>query len=299
MEFTVPQTINKICIYNASGVTKEWGPAALSALRNVYPQPDKIELVSSYIMDSDNILYIIICPAGIVGNRSVFPKYYIIWQLEYLEGKFFNDNYISVIKGALIVWEYSSTNFDKLRDLGVSYRHVLPGYNEMLSRPEILAGNYLYDDSHKDVDVSFLGWVGPIERRQRIQNAMLKAGFKIWFVWGLTPDGMKEVIRRSKVCLNLLSRDPFPLSSIRLSFLLSNVSCVVSEHSTNPDLEYLYESIGVTFSDYDKLVETCRALVDDPLKRKICATRGFQWIRKHRRFEDINDFSSLLPQLPL
>lgn len=292
-----PRTIQKICIFNASPVTKEWGPAALSSLRSVYPNPEKIELVTEFIMESDDILYIMICPAGIRGGRSKFPKYYIIWQLDYLEGGFYEDNYKSVIKGALNVWEYSSTNFEQLRLLDVPFKHVLPGFNETLSRPELISGEYLYDDIHKDVDVSFLGWVGPIERRQHIQTEMYKAGFRIWFVCGLNPDEMKQVIRRSKVCLNLISREPFPLSSIRLTFLLSNMACVVSERSTNPELEYLYGSEGVIFSDYDKLVDTCRNLISNYEKRKQLATRSYQWFRRTRRFEDINDFSSLLPLL--
>src|SRR5579871_5354380 len=105
-----PLTIKTIAIYNASFGTRELAPALLSAIRSVYSKPWNIIMVENIEHDREDILYIIICPAGFGLNDVLMPKYYINWQLEFLIGAYNVPNYINRMKKAIANWDYSLFN---------------------------------------------------------------------------------------------------------------------------------------------------------------------------------------------
>jgi len=294
MEF--PDTIKKIAIYNASFGTRELGPALLSAIRSVHLKPWNVSLVNNIEYDKEDILYIIICPAGLGMKDIPMPKYYINWQLEYLNGNYDNEVYIERMRGAIANWDYSQFNIkiSRIRD-NIESIHVPPGFNETVSLHDIINGDYIYTDEGKDIDVLFLGWCNPFPRRLHIRDNCERAGLKTWFVCGLNDLEMKQAIRRSKVCINISTIENFIFHTIRMNLLLSNQACVVSE-DTIDRIDYLeYEQNGVCIVPFDNIIEIVHDLVHDFERRRNMALKSYKWYRNNRRWTDIVDFNKLLP----
>ena len=294
MEF--PDTIKKIAIYNASFGTRELGPALLSAIRSVHIKPWNVSLVSNIGYDKEDVLYIIICPAGLGMKDIPMPKYYINWQLEYLNGNYDNTVYIERLRKALYNWDYSQFNIDiaKSRD-NIEEIYVPPGFNETICTPDILNGNYVYTDEGKDIDVLFLGYCDAYPRRLLMRENMFKSGMKIWFVSDLDLEGMKQAIRRSKICINMAAFEGFILHKIRFNILLANQACVVSECSIDRDADIPYGENGVAFIPYESIIETVWNLLNDFERRRDMALRAYRWYRNTQHWTDIIDFNKLLP----
>ena len=291
-----PLTIKQIAIHSCSGVTRELLPALLSAIRLVHPKPWNIVLSNGLEHDRDDILYVVICPAGLTLNQTKMPMYYINWQLEYLNGNYDNDVYIERLRGALANWDYSQFNIDICKNrYNIESIYVPPGFNEEVSSPDVLSGKYLYTDQGKDIDVLFLGWCDPFPRRLLIRDNCVRAGLKCWFVCGLDDHQMKQAIRRSKVCINIATTDSFIFHKIRISLLLSNQACVVSESTIDRSSNLIYEENGVCVVPYDSVVETVFELVQNFELRRSMALKSYRWYRNTQRWTDIVDFNKLLP----
>jgi len=291
-----PSTIRRIAIYNASFGTRELGPALLSSLRVVYNKPWYINQVSDLEYDREDILYIIICPAGLGPNVDKLPKYYINWQLEFLIGAYNVDWYINIMKKSLINWDYSRYNIEisKTRDK-IHSIYVPPGFNETIASPDILNNTYLYDDQNKDIDVLFLGYCDAYPRRIHIRNEFNKTRYRTWFVSNLDLEGMKSAIRRSKVCINMASHDTFILAKVRINILLSNQACIVSETSVDKEADNLYSQNNILFANIDSIVPTVLYLLTNFKLRQEMAIKSYQWYRTHYNWNYIVDFNKLLP----
>jgi hypothetical protein len=293
-----PSSINRLAIYNASFGTRELGPALLAVLRSVYSKPWLISSVDHLEYDREDILYIIICPAGLGIKETPMPKYYINWQLEFLVGAYNVPAYIDRLRNALDNWDYSQLNIKiaAARDKIIEH-HVPPGFIETIPAPDILTGQYIYTDEGKDIDVLFLGYCDAYPRRILIRDNCVRAGLKIWFPSNLDLEGMRQAIRRSKVCINMAAQDMFILAQVRLNILLSNQSCIVSEKSTDAGDDHLYQQSGMLVVPYDKIVETVWDLVRDFEQRRAIAISSYQWYRNSRKWSEIVDWNSLLPQI--
>ena len=293
---TFPDTIKKIGIHNCSGVTQELVPALLSSIRSVHPNPWNIVVSKELEYNKEDILYIIICPAGLGKDKVEMPKYYINWQLEYLNGNYDNEVYIDRMKGAIANWDYSQYNIkiSQIRD-NIESIYVPPGFNETVSLPDIIGGDYIYNDEGKDIDVLFLGWCNPFPRRLHIRDNCERAGLKIHFVCGLNDIEMKQVIRRSKVCINISTIENFIFHTIRMNLLLSNQACIVSEHTIDRIDNLEYEQNGICIVPFDNIVEIVYDLVHDFERRRNMALKSYQWYHNNRRWTDIVDFNKLLP----
>lgn len=291
-----PDTIKQIAIYNGSFGTRELGPALLSAVRSVYPKPWNVTLTSNLECGRDDVLYIIICPAGLGKEEIPMPKYYINWQLEYLEGRYNNRVYIERLRGALANWDYSQFNIKiaESRD-NIKEIYVPPGFNETISMPEILSGEYIYTDEGKDVDVLFLGYCEAYPRRIHIRENCFRSNMRIWFVSDFNIQGMQKAIRRSKVCINMAAFEGFILHKIRMNILLANQACVVSEVSIDRDADAPYKQNGVSFVPYESIVATVWELVHNFERRRDLAMQAYRWYRNTQRWNDIVDFNKLLP----
>jgi len=291
-----PKSINNIAILSSSHVTRELPIALLGVIRFVHPYPEKVNCVGEFRLNDETTLYIIICPAGLGSERYVTgPKYYITYQLEptpILE----RETYRDFLSKAICNWDYSQVNVDFLRKYPeINIRYLPPGYSPYIAANDISDGRYYYTDDGKDVDVLFLGW-DMYERRKKIKEELIQAGLKIWFVHTLDLEGMKQAIRRAKVCINIHVFDIMPcLETIRLNILLSNQACVVNEFLPDDELDVYKDNI-MTVS-YDHLVSTCVDLVNNLEKRRRLALRSHQWYRNERAWNKIVDFNSILPSL--
>ena len=293
---TFPRGIKEIAIYNASFGTRELAPALLSAIRSVYLKPWNVMITRSLEYNRDDVLYIIICPAGLGMKKIQMPKYYINWQLEYLNGNYNNPVYIERLRGALMNWDYSQTNIEiaKNRD-NIHEIYVPPGFNEAITTLDILNGDYLYTDHGKDIDILFLGYCEAYPRRVTIRENCYKANMKIWFVSDLDLEGMKKAIRRSKICINMAAFEGFILHKIRMNVLLANQACVVSEVSIDRNSNIPYQNNGVCFVPYESIVETVWELLQHFDQRRAMALQSHRWYRNHQHWTDIVDFNKLLP----
>lgn len=161
------------------------------------------------------------------------------------------------------VWDYSSANAAFLAGHGVAARLVPIGYAPCLSRIAPAAA--------EDVDVLAYGTM--TERRIAVLDDLRRRGLKVvrlFNVYGARRDGY---IARAKVVLNIHTYDAQLFEVVRVSYLLANGRCVMSEEGRDPELEVPYRE-AVTFAPYEQLVEGTRALVADAAKRARRAAAG-------------------------
>lgn len=287
-----PSTIKKIYIMNLSHVTPELALALHRILDQIgIPSTIKYLYFDPLEEDRDDLLYIFICMPPI---DILKVKYFIFWQLEYLRTKC-NTYYAEVLKKALYLWDYSTDNLSYIEER--FHRQAIlfrPGYVDLLTHPDLLENSY--SDEGKDIDVLFLGWIDISEHRKEIQRQLNRQGCRTNFSCGHNLREMQELIRRSKICINIHYESGFILQVVRLNILLSNLACIVSEEVVDKDAQDLYQK-EVIFSSYEKLVPICLDLLANEEQRKEIAHRSFDWYRKERKWDQIVDFPSLLPQI--
>ena len=292
-----PTTISEIGVYNASFGTRELAPALSSAIKSIHPKPCKILTVDSLEINRNDVMYIIICPAGL-AKEIILPKYYITWQLEFMIGPYNNPGYINILRGALANWDYSTFNIKLLEgQYGIKSIHVPPGFNHTIASPDIVDGSYLYNDQGKDIDILFLGYCDAYPRRVLFRDNCNCTGLKTFFVSNFDLEGMKQMIRRAKVCINLAAQDIFVLATVRLNILLSNQACIVSEMSIDNDADELYSKHGICFVPYEDLIPRAYDLVHNYEVRRDMAIKSYQWYRYERDWANIVNFPLLLPAL--
>ena len=292
---TFPTTIKSIVIHNASFGTRELSRALLYAIRAVYSTPQHVTIADSFENDRDDILYIIICPAGFgASNISRGPKYYINYQLEPTHS-LDRTTYLSLLRPAICNWDYCQYNVKYLTGLhNINSIYVPVGYTPCISSNEIVTESSMYNEQDKDVDVLFLGYCEAYPRRLAIRDELYRRGLRIWFISDLDLIGMQKAIKRARVCLNFHNSDNMnSLETIRLNILLSNYACIVSEEVMAAE-RGTYEK-AVIFTSYDKLVDKCCELKGQVNKRLSQAIKSYQWYTTEHRWNNVVDFNSLLP----
>lgn len=185
------------------------------------------------------------------------------------------------------VWDYSATNAKRLRELGMENVILCPiGYHPSMQRAAIIDSS-----AAEDIDVLFYGSVNP--RRRAVLDALDAAGLKVVRPdrefegarpFGLYGEERDRLIARAKVVLNLhyfeWSRAIFEV--FRVSHLLANRKCVVTEDGgQDPALEALASRTCRRVAT-DEVVDACRALVVDGRERKAVAESG------HAAFKQID-----------
>lgn len=293
-----PSTIKRISIYNASDATRELPLALLYAIRSVHPKPWAIDTIPGYGWDDDNVLYIIVCPAGLGSDEHVAaPKHYITYQLEptaILE----RETYRELLRGAIVNWDYSERNVEYFRsrpELNINIDYLPIGYTPLISFKVILYESGYYNEAEKDVDVLFLGYVDAYPRRILIRDQLLAYGLKIWFVVGLNLEEMQQAIRRAKICLNYHVMDSMTnFETIRLNILLSNQACIVSE-DIDDKVKNIYEDYMI-ITPYDKLVDICVKLSMQPELRLHYAMKSYHWYSTKMLWSNLVSFDKLLPE---
>lgn len=148
-----------------------------------------------------------------------------------------------------IVWDYSQVNIDRLRKYGVqSTVHCPLGYWPGLSN--IIS-------AEEDIDVLFIGSLN--DRRKQLIQDISNRGLKVKSLFGIYGEDRNKWITRSKIILNAHFY-PNPIWEVfRVSLLLANKKCVVTEDGgTDEHLEWLART-ACTYMPYDKIAETCVA----------------------------------------
>lgn len=168
------------------------------------------------------------------------------------------------------VWDYSARNADRYAELGLPRPRVVPvGWVPELTRiPPAPA---------EDLDVLFYGSINP--RRQAVLDALRAAGLRVEHVFGVYGAARDRLIARAKVVLNVHFYEAKVFEVVRVSYLLANRRCVVSERGADPAEERDLEA-AVAFAPYDGLVAACLRLARDPAERARRAALGFELVSR-------------------
>lgn len=213
-------------------------------------------------------------PPEILGY---LPADSIVVNLEQVspESTWLNPRYMTILS-RLPVLDYSPRNRANLAIKGIPHANVLEiGYHDALTR--------VPQAKEKDIDVLFYGSMN--ERRARVLNELVQAGVKVVHLFGVYGRERDVAIGRSKMVINLHHYDSGIFEIVRVSYLLANRVCVLTEGDIeDPDLGPFIG--GLAIEPYSRLVERCRALLAAPQEREMLAERGFE-IMKSRRQADM------------
>lgn len=180
---------------------------------------------------------------------------------------------VQALARGLRVWDYSAVNVRQWKELGYNVRHVPIGYTSNLTR--------VPKDIEKDIDCLFLGWITP--RRQKILDELTAAGLKVVYSDKCYGGGRDALIARSKIVLNIHhdGRDMFEI--VRVSYLLANSKCVVSEFSSDAN-EYRELDHGMVACPYGVIVEFCKKISEssksDPIHWSYYGEKAFEIFSK-------------------
>lgn len=197
------------------------------------------------------------------------PAASIIYNFEQMRGLQPNQirTEVRFIAGKFRIWDYSISNFDAWKGLGVNAPTLVPvGYAPVLTR--------IQKCKMQDIDILIYGLPG--DKRLQAFDSLSQAGLVVMFVCGLYGQARDDLIARSKIVLNINLYDYAQIFEIvRVSFLFANKKAVVATRDTNT---YVEPDIGasVKLTTPDQLVDDCeRLLADDKERRKLELT-GFE-----------------------
>lgn len=201
------------------------------------------------------------------------PPNAILYNLEqvYVGSAWFSEVYLDLLR-RFAVWDYSEQNLERLAELGVRKAQLCPvGYHSALRRVAQLP------EAQRDVDVLFYGSAN--ERRLKVLQGLTAAGLNVVQLFGVYGAARDQWIARSKLVLNLHYYPARVLEIVRISYLLANGVCVVSER---PPLAVGPLEQGLCLADYEDLVPACVRLVGDAAERQALAERGQALFGKER-----------------
>jgi hypothetical protein len=201
------------------------------------------------------------------------PDQAILFNLEQVAdgSPWWNPQYLLLL-GRHPVWDYSRANVARLAALGITHaQHVPLGYVPQLTR--IAA-------APKDIDVLFYGV--STGRRERVLRELRESGIRLEAVNGVYGAGRDALIARARIVLNMHVYPSKLFEIVRVGYLLANRAFVVSELSTEADVEAELAG-GFAAASYEGLCVAClQFLVDEPARERIAA-RGFELFSARRQ----------------
>jgi hypothetical protein len=185
-------------------------------------------------------------------DASLARYRYIPYQLEQLSSsRVWTEQAAAVLGGAEAVWDYSQENIDFLDQHNITAKLLPLGYHAVLERIPHAAA--------KDVDILFFGSRGG--RRTAVLDSLTAAddiATKLLFgAYGLERDAW---IGRARIVLNVHFYSATIFEAVRVSYLLNNRCCVISEESPL----YPYKGVDLCRVPYERLMETCREYLRQP-----------------------------------
>lgn len=166
-----------------------------------------------------------------------------------------------------VVWDYSAANAAALRSMGMK-RVVLCPVGFVPSMRVISK----IPPEEETIDVLHYGSTN--ERRRAVLDALSKSGLKVVRLYGIYGEPRDREIARSKVVLNMHFYDRPVHEIFRVSHLLANGRCVVSEGGGCDQGLEDFAARSTRLVPYEKLVEACREMVADRAAREAQAARG-------------------------
>ena len=213
----------------------------------------------------------------IVLGSNLLPRYplplapdAILYNLEQVQlgSPWFRPELLDLFR-RYTLWDYSRRNVDALAALDVKVARLVPiGYVPQLTRID--------QAPDPDLDVLFFGSLNP--RRIAVIDGLRAAGLRVEAVFGAYGKERDALIARAKVVLNVHYYEAKVLEMVRISYLLANRCCVLSEVSADRDEDEAFAA-GVAFAAYDDLVARAQELVADAALQQRVAERGFELMR--------------------
>ena len=207
-------------------------------------------------------------PANVVGR---LPPGSIVMNLEQVsgDGDWFKDDYVEILK-TYPVLDYSPRNLVNLRQRGIGHAELLEvGYHESLHR--------IKPAKVKDIDVLFYGSMN--ERREKALAAMRAVGLNVVHLFGVYGAERDAAIARAKIVLNMHYYQSAIFELIRVSYLLANSVCVLTEGSPD-DPELAPYARGLAVEPYERLAARAVELVKNDGERMMLSVRGWDAMRR-------------------
>jgi hypothetical protein len=191
---------------------------------------------------------------------------WIPYQLEQLSeaNERLNPHWLQVLRQAPLIWDYDPANIAYLEARGIHTAKLVPiGFHPALRTI-----------GRRALDIDVLHYGSMSDRRRRIIDTLQKH-CRAQHVFGVYGAARDELIARAKIVLNVHAYESAIFEQVRVSYLLNNGRCVVSEES--PGNPYGQMVVSAT---YDQLVDVClQLLADDPRRERVAAEGARQFER--------------------
>jgi Rps23 Pro-64 3,4-dihydroxylase Tpa1-like proline 4-hydroxylase/peroxiredoxin/GT2 family glycosyltransferase len=200
--------------------------------------------------------------AGVLDRHKniSLPQDMIIYNFEQVheQARFFLSNhpYVNFLR-RFAVWDYSRNNIAELARRGIT-DVTMCGVGYMPELTRIAKADY------EDIDVLFIGSMH--ERRQHIIDELKQRGLRVEVIQDMYGKARDDMIARSKVILNVHLQPANVFEIVRVSYMLANSKCVVSEVGDDKQLEGPFDK-AVVFRPYDELVSACLQYVSNATLR--------------------------------
>jgi hypothetical protein len=182
--------------------------------------------------------HIILCPQ-MFDN---LPRKYIAFQFEQtINKRWFDNSYVSKLKNAVAIMDYSRRNLNFLINLGISYKRVfyVPIWTNKVLSGSAYKENNLTEDDYK-YDILFFG-DDSSARRKKILN-LLGSEFKVKVINNNFSEELVTAINQSKIVLNIHYYEPSLLETTRIMDCLGRGKVVVSERSLDSD-DFIFKDL--------------------------------------------------------
>lgn len=198
----------------------------------------------------DGIFYII----SINLPMNHLPKHFCLLQKEQLTSNFFKDrNYITLLHRAQFILEYSEKNYDFLK---TTLNITTPIYRFNFGWSRHLEFDPLPKNNHSPIDILFLGKLN--NRRIVTIKYLTDRGLSVVVKSNIFGQEKRNLISRSKIILNIHHYvNPSVLETERIGFLLANRKLVISERSSETNVDRMYENYVVFYENLEDLYEKC------------------------------------------
>jgi hypothetical protein len=214
---------------------------------------------------------------GLVNSTVKIPTgKYIAVQLEQWGSAWFTTEYLTKLRKASVVWEFSKSTVPQLRKKSINAVHVPLGRVDVpLPSPVV-----------EDIDVLFFGSMN--SHRQEVIRALQMGGLKVHIVTNVYSDARNELIRRAKLVVNIHYYNGACLEQLRVIPCLAYGKLVISEESTDP--LPIAEFVKTT----EDMVEACKYWLEQtPSSRQ---TRALELYQQVPEFKDLIPWASLRPR---
>ena len=192
--------------------------------------------INDELLNDLNNYFIILFPQLV----KKFPNKYIIYQLEQVfQSNWIDKTYISNIKSSIITIDYSINNINNLNKFNDKYLSNKIFYNQLPIVDKLV-------EYSKNIKYDILFYGGVNERRNKIVSE-LKKKFNILYVDNIYGNDLYELIKESKIILNIHFYKEAILEIPRIHEILRYNKIIISELPISNDLNKNYYNNNIIF----------------------------------------------------